>query len=134
MRSMGHRLLAHKGQPYPFIKGQCLDRGRPCCVFGQILLDASPAGSMGGREIFPELRDQSATTNAFALARALGFEGDDCLANLPQSLIDAVGSISDANDNERYTERQRRAEVADRIFYAADVLAYADIPGCQQGA
>lgn len=132
MRTMAHRLIAHKTKPYPFIKGRCLDRGRPCCVFGQILLDACPNAEMGGRQIFPELSGQDVTSNDYALARALGLNEETEF--LPQHLMDAVTSISDANDNETYTDRQRRSEVADRLFYAADVLACAEIPGCQLGA
>jgi hypothetical protein len=123
---MAHRLIAHKGQAYPFGRGRCVVRGAPCCVFGQILLDASPTDpEFGGRKMFAELREPIVIlTNTFALARVLGLEDQ---SHLPGHVVEALVSVSNANDNPGYGDGQRRSEVADRLFYAADVLAYADI-------
>lgn len=117
-KKLAHSLMAQRKKPYRFGKNYCIVDGEPCCVFGEVLRRAGP-----GEMLFPELeKEEVVVGNPMALAFAL-----DCkLAEIPEHVREAANSISTANDHDDWTDRQKSVEVADRLFYFADVFLYSE--------
>ncbi len=93
----------------------CQD-GEAVCAFGAVLERA---------HLLSRLGDGTFISNIGAFAAALEMKIDD----VPEHVHAALSSISHASDNEdRWSDVQRRRRVADALRYFADVLQYADLP------